>query len=59
MNDRDAELGELAYTAHNQSLGAAASAAKLPPWPELPPRVQLAWEIAAAAVARRVRGTSA
>lgn len=56
MKDRDAELGELAYRAHNESLGVAAR--DMPPWLELPDRVQLAWEIAAASVARHIRGTS-
>lgn len=56
MKDRDAELGELAYRAHNESLGAVTG--DMPPWLELPDRVQLAWEVAAAAVARRLSGAS-
>lgn len=55
MKDHDAELGELAYRAHNASLGLVAG--DMPPWPELPDRVQLAWEVAAASVARRARGS--
>ena len=50
--DRDTELGQLAYRAHNKSMGAEGH---MPPWDELPPRVQTAWEITAACVRRSVQ----
>lgn len=53
--DRDTELGKLAYRAHNKVLAAEE---EMPPWDELPPRVQTAWEITAACVARSARRSS-
>ena len=51
-DDRETELGQLAYRAHNRVMGAESY---MSPWHELPPRVRTAWEIAAAAVKRSVQ----
>lgn len=45
----DERLARLAYRAHNRVLGAEG---KLPPWEQLPPRVQTAWEVAAEVIWR-------
>lgn len=50
--DRDTELGQLAYRAHNKVMG---SEYRMPPWEALPPHVRTAWEISAAAVKRSVQ----
>lgn len=51
-DDRDAELGQLAYRAHNRVLRCETRVAS---WQELPPSVRTAWEVAAAAVRLSVR----
>jgi hypothetical protein len=52
--DRDTQLAQLAYRAHNAALSAQS---QMPPWEELPPVVQTAWEITAAAIRRSLQGT--
>lgn len=48
------ELGQLAYEAYAGSVfGRSVRGEPLPPWEELGPKVQNAWEIAAEAVARK------
>lgn len=51
-DDRETELGMLAYRAHNRVLG---SEHQMPAWDDLPPSVRTAWEITAAAVKRSVQ----
>lgn len=51
-DDRETELGQLAYRAHNRVLRCEN---RVPPWEELPPSVRTAWEISAAAVKRSVQ----
>jgi hypothetical protein len=51
-DDRETELGQLAYRAHNKVVEGTL---QMPPWEGLPPLVQTAWEIAAAAVKRSVQ----
>lgn len=51
------ELGKIAYDAYAHAVGwKSVTGDKLPEWPDLPERIQLAWCLAAAGVARRVKG---
>ncbi len=50
--ERETELGQLAYRAHNRVTGCED---QMPAWADLHPRIQTAWEIAAAAVKRSVQ----
>jgi hypothetical protein len=55
-DDRETELGQLAYRAHNRVLGDRDATGHVSPtWESLPPNVRTAWEIAAAAVKRSVQ----
>lgn len=48
------KLAQLAYKAYGGAVhGRSVHGEPLPPWPELAPHVQNAWEVAAEAVARK------